>query len=200
MKEWFAALPKFIVGPAAVIVCIIYFVIQDPPKTICDTQFEIFKKDNAKYIYGYSKKNIVIPPGIQKDLKSCQEGNSPGACYDWMENLKLLIHSSRRLPAECGERIKELGAYKSFLDHSAFIFSQISWNDTITVRKGLYNWLEEDDVQLFCNLKKEYIRLLGLPAWKGLQTSLYNEVVKAKKVPPTKEAWERTVLSHPCQM
>lgn len=199
MKKWLESLPKFIIGPAAVIVGILYFVIQDPPKTVCDTQFEIFKKEQSKYIFGYTKNGITIPAGMQKDIKTCQEGNSPGACYDWLQGLKTTLHGSRNLPQECGSRLGELAPYGTWMDQSLFLFSQISWNDTNAVRADFFNWLESDDIDIFCRLKREYIRLKGEQAYNNAQMALLNQLVTLKKI-PAKDVWPRTVLSYKCRM
>lgn len=199
MKAWLQSIPKFIVGPAAVILGIIYFVVQDPPKTICDEQFEIFKKENSRYLYSYEKNSITVPPGIKRDLEACRAGNSPGGCFDWLEGLKKMIHGTRNIPDECGARIQELDPLKQWLDQSVFLFSQISWNSTITVRDGLFNWLEDDDMAMYCRLKDEYIRLLGKDAWRQLENLLGMQLMKLKKT-NKKETWERTILSHHCRL
>ena len=198
MKKWIESLPKFVLGPLAVLVSILYFTVQDPPKTICDTQFEIFKKEEAKYIFPYKKGEIDISAGIKKDIESCRLGNSPGACYDWLEGLKKLIHLTRNIPATCAGRIGDLAPLSDWLDQSVFLFSQISWNSTNVIRDGLNNWLEDEEVIRYCQLKNEYIRLRGDPAWQTLQAGLLEELIKIKKM-DRKRAWERTILSHHCR-
>jgi hypothetical protein len=80
---------------------------------------------------------------------------------------------------------------------SLYTFSQISWNESTVVRKGLYAWLDEEDMLLYCRLKNEYIRLYGVPAYTQLQNSLHGQLIKLKKM-PAKETWERTILSYRC--
>jgi hypothetical protein len=200
VKAWLESIPKFILGPMAVILGIIYFVVQDPPRTICDEQFSIFKKENAKYLYPYEKNSIVVPPGIKRDIEACRIGNSPGGCYDWLEGIKKMVHATRNIPDKCGgSRIEELAPLKQWFDQSMFLFSQISWNNTGTIRDGLFNWLEQDDMAMFCRLKDEYIRLIGKDEWRALENSLGVGLMKLKKT-PKKETWERTILSHKCRV
>jgi hypothetical protein len=197
MKKIFDSIPKFLLGPIAVIIGIFYFVQQDPPKTICDIQFEIFKKETEKYIFGYKEKKISISPGIKRDIESCEGTNSPGGCYDLFEGLKKILKPSRSIPSECRDRIGELDPFKKWLDRSLFDFSQISWNNSTVVRMGLFNWFEQDDIILFCRLKAEYIRLIGPEEYKTQETKLLKQLVELKKLPPN-QVWGRTVLSFKC--
>jgi hypothetical protein len=199
MKKIIDAIPRFLLGPLAVIIGIFYFVQSDPPKTICDTQFEIFKeeKDIKKYIYSYKSKSVEISAEIKRDIERCQNTNSPGGCFDWMEGLKRVLHVSRNLPAKCRDRMDELKPYQGWLTQSLFVFSQISWNNSTIVRKGLHNWLEDDDILLFCRLKSEYIRLFGAEAYKKQEMALLQLLQKEKKM-PAQQAWPRTVLSYRC--
>lgn len=197
MKKIIDAIPKFFLGPLLVLGGIFYFILQDPPKTVCDIQFEIFKKENEKYVYPYKKKKIEIPAVIKRDIEMCQNTNTAGGCYDWMAGLKGVLKTTRNLPTECRSRISELNPLKSWMDQSLFLFSQISWNSSQFVRPDLFHWLEKDDVILFCRLRMEYIRLIGVESYKAQEKRLLDELVKLKKLPPPK-VWERTVLSYKC--
>lgn len=190
-------IPKNLLGPLAVIAGIIYFYVQDPPKTVCDIQFEVFRKETRKYLYGTGKNDIVVPPLFQKDVTSCRDSNSVGGCYDWSEGIKRTINNSRTIPQECRSRLGEIEPLLSYYAGSLRIYSQISWNSTEVVRAGLFHWLDNEDMILFCRLKKEYIRLAGEPAFKALQAALFKELIGLKKLPP-EEVWKRTVLSHSC--
>ena len=97
MKKILDAIPKFLIGPIVVILGILYFTQQDPPQSICDTQFEIFREENLKYVFGYQKKSITISPGIKADIEQCQNTNTSGGCYAWLEGLKKVLKSSRNL-------------------------------------------------------------------------------------------------------
>lgn len=190
--------PKFLLGPLAVVLGILYFYFQDPPKTICDTQFEYFKKENLKYLYGTTKKNIKVPALYLNDLDMCRKSNSVGGCYDWMQGLKKTISSSRSLAGEeCRPRISELNPLIPYYASSLRVYAQISWNDTEVVRAKLFHWLDSEDLIVYCRLKTEYTRLMGVPAYQALEASLFKELLELKKL-SKEEAWPRTVLSHNC--
>jgi hypothetical protein len=211
MDQFLASIPKLMIGPLVIILVIFYFVYDDPPKTVCDLQFEIFKQENEKYIYGHTKKGVRFSPEFQKELTLCQQQNSPGACFNWMEGIKKTIHSSRNIPNECNaEKMSSLRQLKQFagdadlmtpfkqwMTISLYTFSQISWNESTVVRKGLFNWLDSEDLSLYCRLKNEYIRLYGLEAYTQLQNSLHSQLIQLKKMTP-KDTWERTILSYRC--
>lgn len=199
MKKFLDSLPKFVIGPLAVIGGIFFLTQSDPPKSICDTQFEIFKeeKDVKKYLYSYKKKSVEISPEIKKDIEKCQDTNAIGGCFDWLEGIKRVSHVTRNLPGECRDRMGELDPFKKWMDQSLFVFSQISWNSSAIVRKGLFNWLEYDDIMLFCRVKSEYIRLFGPEEYKKQETKLRKDLEKLYKYPPA-QTWERTILSFRC--
>lgn len=211
MDQFLASIPKLLIGPMVVAFVILYFVYDDPPKTVCDLQFEIFKKENEKYIYGHTNKGVRFSPQYQKDIADCQAQNSPGACFDWMQGIQRTLHASRNIPNECNvnqmsglRKLKQfaggtdlLTPFKGWMTQSLYTFSQISWNDSIVVRRGLFNWLDNEDLLIYCKLKNEYIRLYGNEAYTQLQNSLHAQLIKLKNK-PAKDAWERTILSYRC--
>jgi len=199
MAKIFDAIPKFFIGPLVVILGIFYFLQADPPRTVCDTQFEIFKKANEKYIFGYKAKRVTVPPGITNDIERCQAANSPGGCFDMLEGIRKTLPSSRHIPLGCESRINDLKPYPQQLEQIIFTFSQISWNNTQIVRAGFFNWLEYDEMILFCRIKREYTRLVGEEAYKKLEQKLLKELVKLRKL-SEKQTWERTILSYQCPL
>lgn len=202
MKDFIASIPKMWLGPIIVIFGIIYFVLQENPVTICDVQYEIFQKEVEKFIFGYKRKNVAVSPAIKADIANCMQANSPGGCYDWMVGLKNALHSLRNMPSQCGDKLEtaSFGGEESmqrWMEKSVWLFSQISWNEAATVRPGLFNWLDTDDIYIYCKLKSEYLRLFKQEKWNVLQQSLLQNLVKEKKM-DQKSAWGRTILSHKC--
>lgn len=201
-RELFETTPKMVLGPILVLLGLGYFVIADPPKTICDTQFDLFKEKQQKYIYGTKKNNIQQPAVFLRDFEGCRTTNSSGGCFDWLQGLKALRKDVRLLPSECGSKLSALDPFKSYIEKSFWIFTHISWNDTDVRRRGLYHWLDAEDIAIFCSLKREWVRLNGRPAWKQLEVKLLQDVLNTKKINDKpvsqKEAWERTVLSQSC--
>lgn len=202
MKDFFASIPKVWLGPMIIIVGIGYFVLQENPVTICDIQYEIFQKETEKYIFGYKRKNVKISPAIKKDIEACMQGNSPGGCYDWLTGLKNTLHTLRNLPNQCGDKLTSgIGGGESlqkWMETSLWLFSEVSWNEAPTVRPGLFNWLDTDDLYIYCQLKSEYMRLFGEKKWTETQKKLLMGLMKSKKM-DEKSAWGRTVLSHKCR-
>ncbi|MCC6137201.1 MAG: hypothetical protein IT287_01095 [Bdellovibrionaceae bacterium] len=197
LKRIIDMIPKTLLGPLAVIAGIIYFYIQDPPKTVCDAQFANFRKQTQKHLYGTSKNSIVVPALFIKEVENCRNSNSVGGCYDWSEGLKKTIIASRKIPQECSPRLKELEPLISYYSGSLRVYAHISWNNTEIVRSRLYHWLDNEDLIVFCRLKAEYSRLKGVPTYKALESALFNELVSLKKL-PKEEVWRRTILSHDC--
>lgn len=198
MQKILDSIPKMLLGPLLVILGILYFYFQDPPSSICDIQFEIFKKENEKYLYGYTKNAIQVPAIYKKDIETCRNSNSIGGCYDWNEGLKKMIKASRTIPESCRDRLDELDPLLKYYSSSLRVYSQISWNDSEIVRLQLFHWLDREDLIVFCRLKAEYERLLGVPAYKALELGLFDELVKLKKL-PRPEVWKRTILSYQCE-
>lgn len=197
IKNFLDSIPKYILGPLAVILGIIYFYVQNPPVTQCDSQFAVFKKETQKYLYGSSKNGIQVPALFIKDVETCRNSNSVGGCYDWSEGLKKMIHASRTIPDACKPRLKELEPLVSYYVGSIRLYSQISWNSTEIVRQKLFHWLDNEDIIVFCRLKAEYSRLMSPQTYKALESSLLTELSKLKSM-SREEVWKRTILSHNC--
>ncbi len=198
IKQIFDSIPKNVLGPIAVILGIVYFYVQDPPKSICDTQFELFKKQTEKYLYGTTKKGIKVPAQFIREFDACREANSVGGCYDWTEGLKKMMYHSRTLPEECRPRLSELNPLLSYYSSSLRLYSQISWNSTEIVRSKLYHWLDAEDFIVFCRLKKEYSRLVGVEGYNALYNALFAELMELKKPMKKEEVYKRTILSYDC--
>lgn len=198
LKNFLNSIPKNVLGPIVVIFGILYFYLQDPPKSICDIQFVHFKKQTQKYLYGTEKNRIKVPAQYVKEYDVCRESNSVGGCYDWTEGLKKMIKFSRSIPQECRPRLSELSPLMEYYSASLRLYSQISWNSTEIVRAKLFHWLDAEDMIVFCRLKNEYTRLAGREAYQSLQTALFGELIQLKKPMNKEEVWKRTILSYNC--
>lgn len=197
------SMPRWAVGLGAVTLGIVYFVLTDPPKTICDSQFEAFKEEYKKDLFGGKSGGIELPPLFKAQWETCRDTNSIGGCFEFLNLLKKVLPGIKLIPDVCGERLSELKPLQKSLRQSLWLISQLSWpvkNDWVI---GTYNWLGPEDIGLFCQIKTQWKRLLGEAKWQGLQEQLLQEHIKnnkeAGKDPISRQgAWERSVLSFNC--
>ncbi|MCA9780719.1 MAG: hypothetical protein KC800_28550, partial [Candidatus Eremiobacteraeota bacterium] len=112
MIEWFNALPKTVFVTIVLTAGVLFIVISDPPKTVCDSQLSKFK-DATKDLLTLDpiKRPLQKSTRFRTLLDSCKATNSAGGCYELFLSMKRLLKDTRNVSPEC---LGKLGAYEEF--------------------------------------------------------------------------------------
>lgn len=200
IKDWFLSLPRPVLGSVAVLGGIAFMLLADPPKTVCDTQFESYRERLAHHIFPKNvSSSVKLPPLIETQYRDCMRSNSPGGCYELFQGIKTWLRELRTITSGCGSEFGKIAPSKEWMSKSITLFVQIAWGDNPpeTFRRKT-GWLERSDIILYCGLKREYVRLFGTTEWTNLRESILQSLPGASKMDRL-DRWEKTILSVACE-
>ncbi len=181
MGQFFTSLPKTVLALGVIIIGFIVIIISDPPKTDCDSQLELFQKEQGDFLYG-QKNGVSKQPLSRSFFQNCQSLNSPGGCFEFFVRLKKLNQDLASIPKKCSETMAEDKILKSWLLKSMKLMAEISWGDKGPASIARRNaWFDTSDLSLFCGLKKRASQLYGVEAvdaWREEVLGLLPEAAK----------------------
>ena len=186
-------------GGLVVVGVLIFMYLSEPPITICDIQLEtVRKKLNKDFLRRNREKFGAHDSPVGKSYDYCLQSNSTGGCYDLFRRLIIFERQLRTLPAQCGSH-EGVQAFQSWLVKGISLMARIAWGEkppeTIYEKKG---WLEEDQLALFCRMKREYKRLYGKSEWGRLRDGTLMKLPGAESL-TRKDKWEKSIFSFPCR-
>ena len=106
LDQFIASLPKTVLALIVIVVGFVAIVAYDPPRTVCDSQVELFKQQQKDFLYGNdgttgSKQAAFATPMYSR----CQEANGPGGCFELFMRLKKMNQDLDLVPKQCAEAI-----------------------------------------------------------------------------------------------
>jgi hypothetical protein len=176
------------------------FVIQ-PPHSLCDTQFEDFKKKQTGFIYidpAAGKTQTIA--GFKRAFDAClSPGTSPGACYPLFSKVRGVMRGLRDLDGSCRAEVAGRNEVKESLVSTFELLVKLAWGGKPPVdyieRRG---WLDNADVSLFCDLQALTRLLYTDPAMDRLRERIMSELPKAGDL-SRKDLWDRSLFSETCR-
>ncbi|MES2855159.1 MAG: hypothetical protein V4692_04820 [Bdellovibrionota bacterium] len=199
MDQFLASLPKTVVAVAVIVIGFLLIVMMNPPKTVCDSQLELFRESQKEFLYpvglvaGEKK-----PPEAKRMFELCQSSNSPGGCFELFHNLKKLNADLVNVPAQCGSEALGEPAVKEWLFKSIKLMVQIPWGQrgpaTVLQKTG---WFDSSDLALYCDLSKTSSRLMGAEAFKAWRETVVSEL-PGIETGSREQVWGRSLFSIGC--
>lgn len=196
MDRFISSLPKSVIALAVIIAGFVGIVLNDPPKTTCDSQLELFTKGQGEFIYG--KAGLARP--IAKQLFStCKSGNSPGGCFELFVRLRKLNDDLESIPRQCADVMAKDEPLKSWLLSGLKLMTTISWGDrgpaSVNRRGG---WFDSSDLSLFCDLKKNATLLYGVEEMEPWRENVIGLLPEADKM-DHEQLVQKTLFATPCE-
>ena len=199
MIEWFKSLPKTIFVMIVIGAGILFIVISDPPRTVCDSQIEAFKKTTDSLL-GLNK--IKNPnrkeTRLQRLIETCKSTNSPGGCYELFASIKQTTKDIRTVSPECYGKLSSDAGVKEVIWQSLELMVKIAWGtkppEAVSLKSG---WLDPSDLNLFCELKKAAIDLYSLERWNAFMEPYFQSLPGATALGRA-ETWQRMLFSTNC--
>jgi len=192
-----ASLPARVVAIGAIILGFLFFLINDPPKTVCDVQLEIFQKEQEKFLY--PSKSGARKPEIDKDFEVCRLGAGPGGCFELFRKLKKLAVDLENIPRQCAGAASGRGEIQKGVWGSLRLMVMLAWGEkpplTYVQRHG---WLDTSDVALFCKLKAQAVEFFGRDAWVRFREGATSALPGVEALPKD-QVWQRSLISTTCE-
>lgn len=197
MEQFLASLPTRVLAIGAIILGFLFFLLNDPPKTVCDVQLDIFQKEQDRFLYPSA--SGVQKPEIDKAFEVCRQGAGPGDCFDLFRKLKKLALDVENIPRQCTGAASGRSEVKKGIWGSLKLMVMLAWGErpplTYVQRQG---WLDTSDVALFCRLKHQAVEIFGREAWIGFREAVVKDLPGAATL-PKEQVWQRSLLSTACE-
>lgn len=150
----------------------IYFA--NPPQSHCDFQVEVFKHSLKSVIYPPSEKATSVTSLYQRSVKSCEEGNSPGACLEFINASRQIIASLNVVQDECFPKVAELAEVQFHIKKTIKELSMLAWGESPPDEGGNnhFRWLDSGELSIYCQFKNLYLKTFEEESW----FSFVNEV------------------------
>lgn len=198
MDQLINSLPKTVVAIGAILIGFFLIVMNDPPKTVCDTQMELFRESQRTFLYAPPESKLAKSILVKDLHKLCKDSNSPGGCFEYFQRLKKFVVDLENMPKTCADTVAAESAVKVWLWESLKIIAQISWGDRIPASYSRkHGWLDASDLALFCDLKKNAGRLYGDHVFAQWREEVLNSFPGADQV-DREVLWRKSIFSTPC--
>lgn len=201
MKD-LSRLPKPLLATLAIFVGILFFILNDPPKTLCDQQLEDFKKSQKEFLYKVVANEFREGDKTSRDVQlsdMCKRTNSPGGCYELFYQVKQALQGIEGLNHECRQPVAELPAVKRLVWSTLDLMVNIAWSEKPPANYNeRLNWLSVDDLFVFCRLKLWALLLYNSEPWESFREKTLNQLPGSQQLSRT-DKWQLSLFSLNCQ-
>lgn len=169
--------PKQLMVILGLVLGVIFIILQNPPKTLCDVQKKVFLKKNQEFLFKNPKNKVRTQTIFNKNLEDCIKSNAPGGCYSLFGNITQLIQLFRAVDEQCHPQIAKLKEVKQALSRSYALFLEISWGEG--PENELSNplaWLSSNDISTFCRLQTHITHLYGISTLEQLEIKTFTRI------------------------
>lgn len=187
INELAQKIPRPLLVGVILIVAIVFFVYNDPLRDECEIQTSIFKKKTEGILSATKKNKKTQFAQLNYWSQRCKEGNSIGACEDYLEGLRFVVSELREVHDNCQVKygIEEPQFVKQ-VQQAIQIMALVAWGEKPPSGLGdRAGWLIESQLKTFCYMKKTLILLAGDEYFKSLREKVYREY--PDKLPELKE-------------
>ncbi|MGE0528558.1 MAG: hypothetical protein AB7G93_17450 [Bdellovibrionales bacterium] len=199
MDNLLALVPKNLIAIFAIGAGILLIVFLQPPHTVCDSQLEILKESQKKFLFKDPKSKTQKTTPYQHLMDTCKLTNNPGGCYELFQELKVLTQDLEILSANCARAVGDLSEFRRALWDPAELLVRLAWGEKPpTAYHAKFGWLDTADISLFCKLKARIHATYGQDAWESFRERMMRDLPGAKDL-PRNQVWEMSLLSENCQ-
>lgn len=199
LDQWLNSLPKTVIALVAIAIGFFVIVQSDPPRDVCDAQLELFKQQQADFLYGSPDDVKPKRRAVAQALYDrCKLEPSPGGCFDFMMRLRKMNADLAAIPSKCAEKVADDDLLKSWLRKSMKLMALISWGDrgpaSVTKKNG---WFDESDLSTYCGLMKHSTRLYGVDEMDEFRRTTLEALPESDKL-DHETALQKSLLSVSC--
>lgn len=198
MIEWLKSLPKTMFVAIVLAAGVLFIVLSDPPRTICDSQMKHFKELSKDFLFLDPAKPIKKETRYAKLLETCRSTNSPGGCLQLFGNLKSMLKDANTFSPECYGKLSSMGEFTGALWGSLDLMAKLAWG--ASGPKSAFEktgWFDSADLNLYCSMKKVAIDVYGQSRWDSFIGEYLNSLPQAATL-GRNEAWARMLFSVSC--
>lgn len=178
MNQILAKIPVPILVVGTLVIALIAIVIYRPLEDECAVQGKVFDRNTKGLLFPFKTASKKIQFAKIPQLRDvCREGNSIGACAQYLESWYKVSNELRLMNDHCKVKYSEenegfLGQVSSALQ----VISLAAWGEKPPAgpaeRAG---WLTETDIKTFCQIKNLYSLLAGEEGLVAIRNAVYSQ-------------------------
>ena len=201
MGAFFRSLPKNILAFLAIAGGIVFIVLQDPPKSVCDSQVNLIKEMQSAFLYKdefFPKSKVIKTTKYQYLRERCKSTNDTGGCYELFQEMKNLLRDVATLSRECASAAGGVKEIRTAIWETLDLIVRLAWGEKPpSAYSAKFGWLDTADVSLYCKLKERAQLVFGEPAWNSFREKMMADLPGAKEL-PRNQVWDMSLLSENC--
>ncbi len=198
MLEWLKSLPKTTFVALVLTVGVLYIVLSDPPKNICDAQLDQFNKVSLGLLSLNPKQPSRKVTHFQELFEICKTTKSPGGCYELFASVKQIIKNTHAVAPECNSKLAGHAAFGSAVWSTLDLMARLAWGEHPPSLPGQkQGWLDPADLNLYCSLKNISVNIFGKERFDSFQEGYFQSLPEAARM-ARNDAWSRMLFSVNC--
>lgn len=170
-------IPKQLIVIVAILGGVLLVFFGQAPHSPCDSQKEIFLESQKGLLFPKIEKKQRLPAQYFRFADSCKTVLMPGSCYELFALLKKTLRDVQAAPQDCSEQFSEIPELKRAIRESIGVMVEIAWGKhTPEEGQQKFGWLEISDLALFCQLKRNYIKIFGQDQFDDLKMKVLSQL------------------------
>lgn len=182
----------------AIVGGLIFIIVSDPPKTICNAEIESFQAGTRGFLYINPSATVKVVR-YHELAENCKRSNSPGGCIELFNGLKKVLLELNSVSLKCLPEVGELKEVRGSVFRSLDLMAKLAWGVQPPAHANLkVGFFDPGDLNLFCRLKQKSIEIYGDNEWSQFQKQTLNSLPGISLI-PKQEAWDKSLFSLSCQ-
>lgn len=199
MDKFLSSIPKNLLAALAIVGGMLFIIISDPPKSVCDSQLEVIRTSQKLFLFLDPKKKAVKTTKFEALRDQCRATNNPGGCYELFNSMKVFLQDLSTVTRDCGGAVGGVAEFKRALWETADLIVRLAWGETPpTAYHAKFAWLDTADIALYCKLKNRIQIIYGEPAWNNFREKLMTKELPGAKDIPRNQVWDMSIFSENC--
>ncbi|OFZ17755.1 MAG: hypothetical protein A2Z20_02660 [Bdellovibrionales bacterium RBG_16_40_8] len=199
MTEWFKTLSKTMLVTIVLTAGVLFIVLSDPPRTVCDSQIELFSEKTKGFLTITKMKYIERTKSrFNMLMDTCKTTNTVGGCYELFYSLKQMLKDVGTVSPACYSKLSGNSGFSEAIWKSLELMAQLAWGDKPPQATGLkVGWFDHADLNLMCELKSVAINIFTQSKWDSFVDGFFKSLPGVTEL-SREDAWQRMLFSVSC--
>lgn len=198
MDQIMSLIPKWLLAVLVIGGGIVAIILYDPPHTVCESQLDVFRDAQKRFLFQYKVKKKTEVPKYRMLVDQCKMTNDPGGCYELFQETRMMLNDLKSVPTECMPKAGEIREVKTALWEVTELMLRLAWGEKPpNAYREKFHWLDTADVSLYCGLKQAVIASYGDNAWDAFRVKISRSLPGADKLSDN-DVWQKTLFSENC--
>lgn len=138
---------------------VLFIVLSDPPKSLCDTQIESFRDHEVGNIFPGKGKRLARSPRFNQSYDRCMATNNSGGCSEFFMSVEKFLNNTNVIGADCLVSFSEAEDVKKVFTEGYRLMNQLAWRSRTESTIGgdpRVGWLTYSFLNTYCHLRDRY--------------------------------------------